>query len=183
MNKRRVFLKVLGVGAATIPVACGDDGSDSTGSGGGTGQGGGSRSSSSGSNASSSASTTSGGAGGAPPENLVELGLLQDFPFGQLTGRPQRQLLVGFDGDGFYAMTSRCTHNNCDMLEFDKGEITSTGVNCSCHGSEFDLNGEVITGPANATLRHYYVWVSDNNRVYYDPNMEVDPMFRAPVPE
>ncbi len=182
MSKRRVFLKVLGVGAAAIPVACGEDEGEQTGQGGSGGQGGAAMASSS-SFGPITTTTTSGGSGGAPPENLVEIGLTQDFTFGALTGRPQLRLLVGYDAGGFYAMTSRCTHNNCDMLEFDKGEITSTGVNCSCHGSEFNLDGEVLQGPATQTLRHYYVWVSDNNRVYYDPDMQVDTMFRAPVPD
>jgi len=172
MRKRRVFLKVLGVGAAGLPVACGDDEGGQVGQAGG---GGGSVTSS----ASSSSSTTN-GVGGGPPANLIEVGLLQDFPFGKLTGHSELELLIGFDDDGFYAMTSRCTHKNCDML--DEGEIHSVGVDCYCHGSMFDLNGEVVTGPANNTLRHFYVEVSDNSRVYVDPEMEVDVMFRAPIP-
>jgi len=41
-----------------------------------------------------------------------------------------------------------CTHMGC-LLTLDK---TNKKLNCPCHGSKFDLNGTVVSGPADTNL-------------------------------
>ena len=49
-----------------------------------------------------------------------------------------------------------CTHANCTIDAY-----SSSGVSmCSCHGSTFDLNGNVIDGPAEDPLKKYDATIS-----------------------
>lgn len=47
----------------------------------------------------------------------------------------------------FKGMSSTCTHQGCTVAAGTDGLIE-----CPCHGSEFDLNGGVVRGPAKAPL-------------------------------
>lgn len=49
------------------------------------------------------------------------------------------------------AMDPHCTHRDC-LVGYNK----KTGkVDCSCHGSSFDLNGKVLGGPATKNMKTY----------------------------
>ncbi|MGH2569689.1 MAG: ubiquinol-cytochrome c reductase iron-sulfur subunit, partial [bacterium] len=63
-------------------------------------------------------------------------------------------VLVIRDGDGFVALTSRCTHQGCRV------QPSETFIRCSCHGSTFDLQGRVLRGPALDPLPQYPVSVA-----------------------
>lgn len=47
----------------------------------------------------------------------------------------------------FKAFSAICTHQNCTVSQVEDGIIF-----CPCHKSEFDLNGEVVGGPAPSPL-------------------------------
>ncbi|MBU3686582.1 MAG: Rieske (2Fe-2S) protein [Mycobacterium sp.] len=47
----------------------------------------------------------------------------------------------------FKGFVARCTHSGCLLAEVKNGSIV-----CACHGSRFDLNGQVTRGPATAPL-------------------------------
>jgi glycine/D-amino acid oxidase-like deaminating enzyme/nitrite reductase/ring-hydroxylating ferredoxin subunit len=51
------------------------------------------------------------------------------------------------DGDA-HAVSLRCTHLGC-LLRFNAAE---TSWDCPCHGSRFDIDGEVLEGPATQPL-------------------------------
>jgi cytochrome b6-f complex iron-sulfur subunit len=62
-----------------------------------------------------------------------------------------RYLLVARTGqDSFTALTAICTHQTCTI----NGYASQTYV-CPCHGSRFDLNGQVLGGPAPFPLAQY----------------------------
>jgi len=52
--------------------------------------------------------------------------------------------------DAFSAVTSTCTHELCLITGHD-GAIYV----CPCHGSRFTSGGQVVTGPATASLRAF----------------------------
>jgi Rieske Fe-S protein len=64
-------------------------------------------------------------------------------------GRPL--LLTHTNGENYYALDSRCTHQGCTV-----GATTPT-LDCPCHGSKFQLTGIVSAGPAASPLREFSV--------------------------
>jgi len=44
-------------------------------------------------------------------------------------------------------LTSHCTHLGCKINKMKNGRLA-----CPCHGSEYDLNGKVLKGPAYRNL-------------------------------
>ncbi|WP_162417325.1 QcrA and Rieske domain-containing protein [Cyclobacterium roseum] len=63
-----------------------------------------------------------------------------------------RVLVVNVNGQ-FNALTSVCTHSQCDRNWSYGNEVFT----CSCHGSRFDTSGQVVNGPASSPLRSYSV--------------------------
>jgi cytochrome b6-f complex iron-sulfur subunit len=62
---------------------------------------------------------------------------------------------IARDAQGVYAMSIICTHEGCDMST--QGSVTAAGLDCFCHGSAFDVGGNVVRGPASSPLEHYQV--------------------------
>lgn len=175
MCERRRFLKVLG--ATAMASACAVD--DGTPSEFGTG------SATSGSGAGGDPGTTdasgSGGAGGAGalPANFAVVAQLANLKQGVLTAVPGKGLLLGRDAGGVYAMSSLCTHQQCDMTV--KGAAIANGIRCTCHNSRFDLNGAVTVGPASKPLQHYKAAVGPKGEVGVDLKQPVAATDRAVV--
>jgi cytochrome b6-f complex iron-sulfur subunit len=60
-------------------------------------------------------------------------------------------LLVRDSEKSVRALSSVCTHRQCQVGYNPKKKR----VECGCHGSAFDLFGEVLDGPASKPLRNY----------------------------
>jgi len=56
----------------------------------------------------------------------------------------------------YIAVDAVCTHEGCTVDGTD-GVIYV----CPCHGSRYDRNGQVLAGPATASLRRYAVTRAD----------------------
>lgn len=52
---------------------------------------------------------------------------------------------------GLYALSLVCTHLGCTL------NVTDSGLSCPCHGSLFDLQGNVLKGPADRSLQRMRV--------------------------
>jgi len=70
------------------------------------------------------------------------------------TARDYRNLgfLLLKDATGIHAMTTVCTHLGCTV-----GVPVGTHITCPCHGSQYDLQGGNLIGPATLPLVHYSV--------------------------
>jgi cytochrome b6-f complex iron-sulfur subunit len=69
-----------------------------------------------------------------------------DVPLnGALLFRTERLALFRSEG-GFYALSLICTHLGCTVT------VTEDALSCPCHGSRFDRQGKVLTGPADRAL-------------------------------
>lgn len=60
-------------------------------------------------------------------------------------------ILFSRDGGELWAVLSTCSHNGCEVRKL------RTIFECPCHGSEYDLWGNVLRGPAPAPLESYAV--------------------------
>ncbi len=69
-------------------------------------------------------------------------------------GQSVHVIVINVDGNTFKAFTSICTHQGCDVARYVS---SSKRIQCDCHGSEFDLNGQPVAGPAPSALRSYPV--------------------------
>jgi len=123
----------------------------------------------------------------APPLDLVNpecpingklyAGPTSKFPVGMSTWFACSRALVLRDAAGLYAMTSICTHNQCDV-QFD---ASNDDFLCPCHLSTYDLNGAVTMGPATAPLVHYLVTIDANGNVIVDLGTTVPATTRLAV--
>ena len=73
-------------------------------------------------------------------------------PGGALVFRTERVVLMKNDA-GFYALSLICTHLGCTVV------VTEDALSCPCHGSRFDREGKVLTGPADRSLTRMQVEV------------------------
>ena len=67
------------------------------------------------------------------------------------------------DAGGIYAMTAICTHQGCTVSGWN-----GSAFPCPCHGSQYDLNGAVVQGPATLPLNHFEVTVDGNGFLVVD---------------
>jgi Rieske Fe-S protein len=106
------------------------------------------------------------------PSRRFDIGSPSDFPSGSATFLPDRRLYVFNEPDGFYAISSVCTHLGCNVRR------GGPGFECPCHGSKFDANGAVVHGPAPKPLAWYALSLSPRTELVVDLDQPVTPEFR-----
>ena len=114
----------------------------------------------------------------------VAAGNIADLAEGQIAQVADAGILIGRDTGGIYAMTATCTHQGCDLSDVEVATISDTTITCagSCgHGSQFDANGAVVTGPAAQPLQHWKVAVADNGDITVEVGTAVDADERVAV--
>ena len=100
--------------------------------------------------------------GGNPPSGSSITFNLNDSPFnalqqagGWLLHPSENVLLVNVSGQ-ISAFGSRCTHTGCTR----DWTFPNNLFQCNCHGSQFNTNGEVVSGPASSALTRLTVSVN-----------------------
>jgi cytochrome b6-f complex iron-sulfur subunit len=121
------------------------------------------------------------GAGCVPvgPSGMIQAGNVRDLAVPSLKAVPNESLAVGRDDNGVYALSLICTHASCDMET--SGSVSVEGIVCYCHGSQFNANGAVLTGPAGSPLEHYEVTIDANGVMTVNADKTVDPSSRVRV--
>jgi len=101
------------------------------------------------------------------PSKRYKIGDPAAFPVGEKRIPPGRSVHVFHDENGFYAISSKCTHLGC-IVKLSSGEFK-----CPCHGSRFALNGQVISGAAPRPLAWYAVSLSPDGQLVVDEGKKV----------
>lgn len=107
-----------------------------------------------------------------PPFGIVSAGNASSLTVGDVKVVPGASAAIARDAQGIYAMTLICTHQGCDMST--QGLVSSSGIDCGCHGSVFDVQGNVVRGPATSPLQHYQVTADAQGNLTVDGNIPVD---------
>ncbi len=75
-------------------------------------------------------------------------------------------LVDRINNDSFNVLSSTCTHQGCTVNNFDS---STKQFICPCHGSQYNLSGQVVVGPAKAPLTAFQNTFS-NNQLIIDLN-------------
>jgi cytochrome b6-f complex iron-sulfur subunit len=106
-----------------------------------------------------------------PPARFT-VGNPAGVPPGSVTFLEDRRLFLFSGPDGFFTVSSVCTHLGCNVKR------AASGFECPCHGSRFDENGRVVQGPAPAPLAWYALSLSPRGELIVDLERTVGPDFR-----
>ena len=69
----------------------------------------------------------------------------------------QEIILIRSSDSEIRGLNAKCTHQNCPL----KYTAKTKTLDCSCHGSSFDLSGKVLKGPATKNLKTYPASLKD----------------------
>ena len=86
-----------------------------------------------------------------PAPTEIQVGLVSDFPNGSKTVLPTVPALLIRNAGQFKAYSLVCPHLGC------KADVLVDKIVCPCHGSRFDLNGQLLHGPATKALKELRV--------------------------
>ncbi len=103
------------------------------------------------------------------PPTKFDAGPPEAIEVGQVVANELFRAYVIRRPDGFRALSSVCTHLGCITRWLPSDGI----IACPCHGSHFDLDGEVIAGPAPRPLHWLEMDVSAKGDIEVDTSLEV----------
>ncbi len=89
-----------------------------------------------------------------------------EYPPNSISFEEDRRLFVFNDRHGFRAMSAVCTHLRCTVGPFGPGKGATS--RCPCHGSLFDKQGRVLSGPAPRSLDFFRLTESPDGRLQVD---------------
>lgn len=96
-----------------------------------------------------------------PVRKTLKTVLLSTIPVnGALVFRESRIALLR-DESRISAVSLVCTHLGCTV------SVLQDEMVCPCHGSRFNLKGEVVKGPADRSLPHYEVEIKGEQVYVY----------------
>ena len=105
----------------------------------------------------------------AGEKRRIPLGDPRKFPVDTFTYLEEHKLFVYRDHEGIKAVSAICTHLGCIL------EKSMDGFECPCHGSCYNQEGEVLSGPAPRDLAWYSVSRGADGRIMINPGKVVSP--------
>ncbi len=89
------------------------------------------------------------------------------YPVDTFTFLEEHKLYVYRDHEGLKAVSAICTHLGCSL------ERSLDGFECPCHGSCYNNQGEVLSGPAPRNLAWYRVSRDADGKIVVNPGKSV----------
>lgn len=103
------------------------------------------------------------------PPSIFKVGMPDEFPKNKFTFLPDRKVFIyRSDDDAFHAISAVCTHLGCTV------KLASTGFDCPCHGSKFDKEGQIISGPPPRPLPWLSLTKSRDGQLVVNINKETE---------
>jgi cytochrome b6-f complex iron-sulfur subunit len=102
------------------------------------------------------------------PVRRFKLGPPEQFSTGSETAFAEQNLVLFRDDEGFYAISSTCTHLGCTVAR------SKDGFACPCHGSHYDQDGNVTGGPAPRALPWFQISLAPNGEIEIDKDTEIE---------
>ena len=100
--------------------------------------------------------------------NRFQIGRPEDFPPGARIAIDNKRVCIVREGDKVAAISTTCTHLGCIVAP------SLTGFACPCHGSQFDVDGNVTGGPAPKPLAWFQVTLTPSGELEVDKDNEID---------
>ena len=109
-------------------------------------------------------------------ETVIEAGPAESFPINSVTAFVRGKFyLARLEDSGFLALSRTCTHLGCTVPWSEK----EMKFACPCHGSAFDITGNVIDSPAPRALDIYPMTI-ENKIIKVDTSKPIKrSVFRA----
>ncbi|HJU84701.1 MAG TPA: Rieske (2Fe-2S) protein [Holophagaceae bacterium] len=105
------------------------------------------------------------------PSTVFPAGNIADYPEGTVRfNREQKAYIIGGPG-GVFALSAVCTHLGCITRYLSDENV----IACPCHGSRFDLEGNVVHGPAPRPLQWVEVKADQAGNLLVDTSVVVPP--------
>jgi cytochrome b6-f complex iron-sulfur subunit len=101
------------------------------------------------------------------PSLIFKAGKPDDYADGSVTFMEDERVFLVRKGNTFRCLSAICTHLGCTVNRADHG------YHCPCHGSVFDDQGLVKSGPAPRGLAWFQVTLSKDNRLLVDKSVQV----------
>jgi len=100
--------------------------------------------------------------------NRFLIGRPEDFPPGARMAIDTKRVCIVREGDKVAAISTTCTHLGCIVAP------SATGFQCPCHGSQFDVDGNVTGGPAPKSLSWFQVTLTPSGELEVDKDNEIE---------
>ena len=99
--------------------------------------------------------------------NRFKIGRPEEFPPGSRIAIDPKRVCIVREGNKVAAISTTCTHLGCIVAP------SATGFQCPCHGSRFDVDGNVPGGPAPKALAWYAVSLTPSGELEVDKDNEI----------
>jgi Rieske Fe-S protein len=103
------------------------------------------------------------------PSRRFKAGRPTDYPDETATFIDEVRLFVVRKGNTYRAVSGICPHLGCTVNAVP-GKLPFL---CPCHGSHFDSNGAVVSGPSPRGLTWYEMTLSKDGRLVIDMDLAV----------
>lgn len=103
------------------------------------------------------------------PPTSFRAGNIADFPEGTVRFNEAQKVYLVSGAAGVFAMSAVCTHLGC----ITRPAASEGGIACPCHGSKFDLEGNVTHGPAPHPLPWFEVKADATGNLTVDTSVVI----------
>ena len=100
-------------------------------------------------------------------QGLFRIGRPEDFPLHTFTFIRQKNIFIYRDRTSIKSVSAICTHLGCVLQK------TDSGFRCPCHGSNYDKQGGVLSGPAPRSLDWLKMEFSHDGQLVVLPHKKV----------